>query len=127
MVERRRFQEQKKSADVLQKHYRAHRLGQRERARFLSWRKSAVLIQVRHLAMVLKLNIYQSSICVIKRCLSQREVRAYQSRKRNLQTRAALKIQVWFRGCRARRAYESKRRAIATVCRCLQTRFQRLR
>lgn len=60
-------------------------------------------------------------------CLSQTEFRAYQTRKRDAQRRAAVKIQAWFRGCRARRAYTSKQAAIATISRCVQTRFQRSR
>ncbi|KAK3561777.1 hypothetical protein QTP86_014201, partial [Hemibagrus guttatus] len=101
MVERRRFQQHRQSACVIQKHYRAHQLCQRERAQFLQMRESALLIQ--------------------------REFRAYRSRKLDLQKRAALKIQAWFRGCHARRAYIAKQTAAATIHRCLQTRFHRLR
>ncbi|XP_026773111.3 abnormal spindle-like microcephaly-associated protein isoform X1 [Pangasianodon hypophthalmus] len=101
LVERRKFQQRKKSACVIQKHYRAYQLCQRERAWFLKLRKSALLIQT--------------------------AFRAYRSRKLNMQRQAALKIQAWFRGCQARRAYVSKQTAVATIHRCLQTRFQRLR
>ncbi|XP_060733700.1 abnormal spindle-like microcephaly-associated protein isoform X2 [Tachysurus vachellii] len=101
MVERRKFQQHRKSACVIQKHYRAHQLCQRERARFLEMRKSALLIQ--------------------------REFRVYRSRKFETQRRAALKIQAWFRGCQARRACTAKKAAVATIHRCLQTRFHRLR
>ncbi|KAM9460689.1 abnormal spindle-like microcephaly-associated protein [Clarias gariepinus] len=101
MVERRTFQQQKKSACIIQTHYRAYQLCQRERARFLKLQRSALLIQTKF--------------------------RAYQARKLAMQRRAALKIQAWFRGCQARRAYVSKQTAIATIHRCLQTRFQRLR
>ncbi|XP_047665505.1 abnormal spindle-like microcephaly-associated protein isoform X2 [Tachysurus fulvidraco] len=101
MAERRKFQQHRKSACVIQKHYRAHQLCQRERARFLKMRTSALLIQ--------------------------REFRAYRSRKLETQRRAALKIQAWFKGCQARRAYAAKKAAVATVRRCLQTRFLRLR
>ncbi|XP_058256577.1 abnormal spindle-like microcephaly-associated protein isoform X2 [Hemibagrus wyckioides] len=101
MVERRKFRQHKQFACVIQKHYRAHQLCQRERARFLKMRKSALLIQ--------------------------REFRAYRTRKLDMQRRAALKIQAWFRGCHARHTYIAKQTAAATIHRCLQTRFHRLR
>ncbi|XP_053490536.1 abnormal spindle-like microcephaly-associated protein isoform X2 [Ictalurus furcatus] len=101
MVERRKFQQRQKSVCVIQKHYRAYQLCQKERAKLLKLRKSTLLIQTKF--------------------------RAYRSRKLDMQRRAALKIQAWFRGRQARRAYVSKQSAIATIHRCLQMRFQRLR
>lgn len=46
MVERRRFQHQRASAAIIQERFRAHLLCQRERAKYLEMKKSAVLIQV---------------------------------------------------------------------------------
>ncbi|XP_076880706.1 abnormal spindle-like microcephaly-associated protein [Brachyhypopomus gauderio] len=101
MRERRKFQHIRKAAFVIQKHYMAYQLGKMERTRFLKLRSSAVFIQC--------------------------EFRAYRSRKEAARTQAALKIQAWFRGRQATRAYLSKRAAIATVHRCLRTRAQRAR
>ncbi|KAG1928362.1 abnormal spindle-like microcephaly-associated protein [Pimephales promelas] len=101
MIERRRFQQLKESVLVIQKHYRSFLLCQRERAQFLQLRKSAVVIQ--------------------------KAFQAYQTRRRALQTQAALKVQSWFRGCLARRNYILKRAAIATIRRCIQASRQRAR
>lgn len=71
--------------------------------------------------------VYMCDVKYANICLSQTEFRAYQTRRHNMQRQAAVKIQAWFRGCQARRAYASKQTAIATISRCVQTRFQRLR
>lgn len=66
MVERRKFHQQKSSACVIQKHYRAYQLCQRERVQFLKLRKSALLIQVRHFQILTVLQMKQLCICVTK-------------------------------------------------------------
>ncbi|XP_049321864.1 abnormal spindle-like microcephaly-associated protein [Astyanax mexicanus] len=101
MVERRKFQHLKKSVLVIQERYRAYQLCQKERKQFLKLKNSAILIQ--------------AGFC------------AYKARKLAAQTQAALKIQAWFRGHQARRDYISKQTAVATIHRCLQTKFQRAR
>lgn len=67
MVERREFQGRRESARVIQKHYRAYQLCRRERARFLRLRKSALLIQVRRLRILIVVNIEQLAVCGTKR------------------------------------------------------------
>ncbi|KAG9351153.1 hypothetical protein JZ751_025043 [Albula glossodonta] len=106
MVERRTFLQKKVSAAKIQAYYRAHVLCTNERVKYLKMKQTIILIQA--------------------------AFRGHQARRHAKKLQASLKIQAWFRGNMARQKFIAKKKAIATVHRCLQTkllrkRFQKIR
>ncbi|XP_028818090.1 abnormal spindle-like microcephaly-associated protein homolog [Denticeps clupeoides] len=97
MIERRKYKTSKAFIVLIQRRYRAHVLQQKERSNFLKIQTSVLLIQ--------------------------RAFRRHLDRKRTKREQAAVRIQAWFRGAAAQRNYVAYQAAIATVCRCIQTRL----
>uniref|UniRef100_A0A3B1J9Y6 Abnormal spindle-like microcephaly-associated protein ASH domain-containing protein n=1 Tax=Astyanax mexicanus TaxID=7994 RepID=A0A3B1J9Y6_ASTMX len=115
---RRAYLKKQTAAVTVQTFYRAYRAKVEQRECYLRTLRNVRTLQA-HVRGFIQHRRFQQ--------MKEAGFRAYKTRKLAAQTRAALKIQAWFRGHQARRDYISKQTAVATIHRCLQTKFQRAR